>query len=248
MNGTQTLGRALDILFVLAEAGSTLTVSEIAERVSIPESTAYRFLQTLEQNGIIERKGKGQVSLGLRILDLARSLHQQMDQELLITARPMMEELREKIGETSILCIRSGVHAICIQNVESLRLIRMSIENGRILPLHLGASGKALLAFEGEKVICQVEQTLDNDAQKVKLRNNLEEIRTLGYSTTVGEVDTDVFAIAAPIFDTHYRIVASLTLAGPVGRFDKERLPGMIEVLLETTARISQKLGRPEEE
>src|SRR5690606_19846761 len=58
-NGTQTLARALDILFALAEAESTLSVSEIAERVSIPESTTYRLLQTLEQNGVVERRAKG---------------------------------------------------------------------------------------------------------------------------------------------------------------------------------------------
>ncbi len=63
MNGTQTLGRAIDILFVLAESGTTLTVSEIAEKVGIPDSTAYRFIQTLIKNGFVERKGRGQIGL-----------------------------------------------------------------------------------------------------------------------------------------------------------------------------------------
>ena len=44
----------------------------------------------------------------MRILDLARSLQQQMDRELITIARPIMEELTERVNETSILCVRSA--------------------------------------------------------------------------------------------------------------------------------------------
>lgn len=106
MNGIQTLSRALDILFALSEVSGTLTVSEIAQKVSIPESTTYRFLQTLEQNGIVERRGKNQIGLGLRILDLARSLNMQFQRDLLPLALPIMEELTEAVQETSVLFVR----------------------------------------------------------------------------------------------------------------------------------------------
>ena len=55
VNKTQTLERALDIIFSLAEAETILTVSEIAEKVAIPESTAYRLIKSLEQYGMVER-------------------------------------------------------------------------------------------------------------------------------------------------------------------------------------------------
>lgn len=130
--------KALDILFVLGEAETPLSVSEIAQRASIPESTVYRLLQTLENNGIIERKSKGQITLGLRILELARSLTQQMDRYLNVIARPIMEKITEKTNETSILAVRSGIEVICIESIASSRLIRFAIENGRLLPLHRG--------------------------------------------------------------------------------------------------------------
>jgi DNA-binding IclR family transcriptional regulator len=156
MNGNQTLSRALDIIFTLAESPSTLTVTQIAEKVSIPESTAYRFIQILEQNGIVDRKKKGEIALGLRILDLARSLHQQIDRKLLELSRPLMEKLSETTGETIVLAIRSGMYAVCISSMESRRLIRVVIENGRTLPLHTGATGKAILAHESPKIVDQV--------------------------------------------------------------------------------------------
>ncbi|NGQ93945.1 IclR family transcriptional regulator [Brevibacillus sp. SYP-B805] len=244
MNGTQTLGRALDILFVLAEAESTLSVNEIAERVSIPESTTYRLLQTLEKNGIVERRAKGQIGLGLRILDLARSLYQQIDRELFVIARPIMETLTENTNETTILMVRTGTNVICIQHVESRRLIRFAIENGRILPLHLGASGKAILAYETKRVVDQILQRLEDQQKKEKLLADLAQIRQQGYCLTVGEVDRDVFGIAAPIFDSYQRIVASLTIAGPAERLSPETSERMVRSVMEATHTISQKLAR----
>ncbi|MDQ0337853.1 DNA-binding IclR family transcriptional regulator [Caldalkalibacillus uzonensis] len=244
MNGSQTLIRALDILFVLAEADSTLSVSEIAEKVSIPESTAYRLLHTLEQNGIVERKGKGKIGLGLRILDLARGLQQQIDRELYVIARPFMEQLTKVINETSILAVRTGFRAICIQNVESQRLIRLAIENGRTLPLHQGASGKAILAFESKKVLHNVLSMLPTNQEQEKLLKDLDDIRAKGYCITLGEVDKDVFGIAAPIFDYYKRVIASLTIAGPANRLAKEEMGTLINQVTTTAQQISEKISR----
>ena len=95
-NSTQTLKRGLDILFVLAEAGTTLSVSEIAEKVNIPESTAYRLLQTLEKLGVVERREKGRIGLGMKILYLANSLAKQIDLRLNEIAKPIMKKLTEE--------------------------------------------------------------------------------------------------------------------------------------------------------
>ncbi|OMF79276.1 IclR family transcriptional regulator [Paenibacillus glucanolyticus] len=246
MNGTQTLGRAIDILFVLAESGSTLTVSEIAEKVGIPDSTAYRFIQTLIKNGFVERKGRGQIGLGLRIFDLARSLSQQIERDLLTVARPIMEALSDDTGETTVLFIRSGSKAICIEHVTSKRLIRFSIESGRVLPLASGASGKSLLAFESERVLKEMLKLFgekQSEETRLQLVKELEAIREQGYSLTLGEVDSDVFAIAAPIFDPQQNIMASLSVAGPVHRLNEDDIPALIDQVKNAASRISVKLG-----
>jgi DNA-binding IclR family transcriptional regulator len=243
MNGTQTLERAIDILFVLAESGTTLTVSEIAEKVGIPDSTAYRFIQTLIKSGFVERKGRSKIGLGLRIFDLTRSLSQQIEKELLVIARPIMEELTTLTNETSVLFVRSGSKAICLENITSPRLIRMSIENGRVLPLNSGASGKTLLAYENDKVIEDMCKLFAGDAIKPMLLQELLSIRKAGYCVTFGEVDTDAFAIAAPVLDPQQRIVASLSAAGPIHRLEKKEIPVFIQHVKEAAAQISCKLG-----
>lgn len=245
VNGTQTLERALDILFALTEADTTLTVSEIATKVAIPESTAYRLLQTLERKGIVERKSIGQIGLGLRILDIARSLHQQTDGELFNVARPIMEKLTEQTNESSLLCVKAGMQVVCVQHVETRHMIRLSIENGKTMPLFRGASGKAILAFETNRVIEQVLlQTSSDDKVRKSIYTELEQTRELGYSFTIGEVDPYIFGVAAPIFDASRRVIASLTVGGPTVRMpsgdNNQTIQAVIKAADEITTRMVQ--------
>lgn len=243
MGEAQTLAKALDILFAIAATGTQLSVSEIASQVNIPESTAYRLLRTLEQNGIVERKIKGKISLGFRILDLARCLYQEMDRELFIIARPIMEGLTEECGETSVLMVRSGIHAVCIQSVESQRAIRFSLPNGRILPLHVSASGKVILAFEDKTVI---EQVLAHIGDPGPVARDLETIRQEGCSITVAEIDQDVMGIGVPVYDAYGRIMASLTIAGPVERMQKQDLAALAQTVRQAAGQISGRLQHKE--
>lgn len=241
MSETQTLTRALAILFAIADTGAELSVKAIAERVSIPESTAYRLLRTLEHSGIVERRGKGQIGLGLKILDLARCLYQQIDRKLFIVAKPTMEELTKKTEETSILMVRTGLNAVCIQSVESPRAIRFSLNNGRSLPLHLSASGKAILAFETSKVIEHVVSKIQGK-DRAGLTLDLLKIGQQGYSITVGEIDKDVMGIGVPVYDVYGRVMASLTIAGPAERLQHGDIQSLTQEVVEAARKITSNL------
>ncbi|KAI7258664.1 hypothetical protein KC345_g10508 [Hortaea werneckii] len=194
-------------------------------------------------NGIIERKGKNQISLGLRILDLARSLNKQIQRDLLSLALPVMIELTEKTGETSILFVRAGLDAVCIQHVKGRGLIQFTIENGRRLPLHLGASGKCILAFETEKTIERLVALLVPEEERGDLIASFRQIREEGYSYTKGEADPDVFAIGAPVLDNYGLIVASLAVAGPYFRCSEDNKTMLIEAVVCASRQLSQLVG-----
>jgi len=243
VNKNQTIERALDIIFSLAEAESNLSVGDIAAKVAIPESTAYRLIKTLEQYGMVERKSIGQIRLGVRILELARSLQQQLDRELITIARPIMEELTCKVNETSILCVRSASQVICVQSVETQRMLRLSVEIGKIMPLDRGASGKAILAFEQKQTMDQLINTIPEATLRQSIDKEIEIIREQGYCLTFGEVDTNIFGLAVPIYDINKRVIASLTVAGPTERWDKESGQEFIEKVLNSTHEITKKLA-----
>ena len=155
----------------------------------------------------------------------------------------VMEELSAATEETVLLAVRTGLKAICVDRVESGRLIRFSIPNGKLLPLEKGASGKAILAHENKRIFEQLVSGWGEE-ETAALAGELERISAQGYSMTVGEVDADVCGIAAPIFDGYRRVIASLTVAGPKDRFSEESRERTIRLVVETAGRISDKMAK----
>lgn len=222
MNQTQTVGRALDILFALAESGSALTVKEIAEKVSIPASTVYRLIRTLELNDVVTRKAHGEISLGVKLFQLAQSLYKQFEEELLMVSSPFLNKLTKSLNETSFLAVRRGDEGITVKFVEGNRLIRFVTHNGKSHALTEGATGKSILAFEEETFIHKIISETENGS--TNLLKELQTIRVQGYAKTVGEVDEDTLAVAAPIYNPSNRVIASITVAGPKDRFNEQLL------------------------
>ncbi|MFD2131746.1 IclR family transcriptional regulator [Pseudogracilibacillus auburnensis] len=244
MSQIKTLNRALDILFILTEAEGPLTVTEIAEKTAVPESTTYRLIQSLEKKGVIHRHS-GQISLGMRILDMAKTIYEQIDQDLLTHAQPIMEELTNKIDETSILVVRRGNIGVTVHHVDGSHLIGFVVRNGRTHPLHLGASGKAILAFETQKYINRFITEIDVKHHE-KLIKDLAQIRDDGYVKTTGEVDSDIVGISAPVFDRINRITASISIVGPKDRFNEQVTEKTMNAVIGSAKKLTQKLSNKE--
>lgn len=243
-----TADRAIDVLLLFNEQQPVLTAEEISERLGMPRSTTYRYLQSLRSYGLVEENdGSGGFRLGLAVLRLARAARQGMG--LSEVALPIMHELVAQTGETALLTRRTDAHVICIERVESQQRVRLSYERGQVLPLHAGASAKVLLAYlapaEIEAILSNgpfpryTDQTVtDPDV----LRTQLELIRTRGYAMSEGEVDDGVRGVAAPVFDTQKRVVAGLSVAGPAFRINNAVLPNVTQAVQETAKRISLRL------
>lgn len=243
--GTQSLDRALSVIFALVEADQPLTVQEIAKRVNIPVSTTYRLVSALEQRGLLERHPHAGIRLGLRVLELSRSVVHRLNRELLQQASPIMEELTRVTGEASVLTGRVGLNAICLYHVDSPRSIRMAFESGRVQPLYRGASNKALLAFLPEQVVSEVLAEAvrqEPGLSEADLAADLAAVRERGYSVTHGELDPDASGIGAPVFDAFGRVTASLSLAGPSDRF-APKVEQFTPLVVKAASTLSVRLG-----
>lgn len=248
-SGTKALNRGLDILFALAESSALLSVEEIAQRTSIPESTTYRLLQTLEERGLVQRHGRGQVGMGSALLALARATRKQIETDLVEIARPYMRDLTARTGETSLLNFRLGMNAVCVESIDSDTPVRLHFEKGNVFPLHSGASALALLAYLESDVIEQIV-TANEGAQyahggevtREGLVRAIERIRRDGYAVTVGERDAWAAGVAAPIRGVQGQVLASLCLAGPKDRFSEDVLPGLIEDVMGASRAIEDRM------
>ncbi|WP_155961365.1 IclR family transcriptional regulator [Sporosarcina sp. P33] len=241
MNQTQTVGRALDILFALAEEDRLLTVKEISEKVSIPTSTVYRLIKTLEINDIISREPNGGIGLGFRLFTLAQKLNNKMENDLLESSLPILRQLTEKLHETSFIALKKGDVGVTVQSVEVDRLIRFVTSNGKKHPLTEGATGKAILAFEKKEIIHKVLTTIP-ETEQTSFSAELHKIRENGYVKTIGEVDEDTFAVAAPIFNMSNEVIASINIAGPKMRFDQVDMEQVVGEIKRASQRLTASL------
>src|SRR5690625_4770598 len=156
-----------------------------------------------------------------------------------------MKQLSKDSQETIELNIIDETNRFCIEKIDSPLAVRNFVQVGDRHPLHLGASGKSLLAFveqkEQEKIISQLSKQYEFNVQE--LRKDLQAIKEAGYAFTKGERVVGSFAVSAPILDGENTLMATITLAGPIQRLSEEREMELVTLLTNAARKISEKFG-----
>jgi DNA-binding IclR family transcriptional regulator len=242
---TQSLERGLEILRAFTEQHPQRTAAEISAATTLPISTVYRLLHTLEQCGFVEPCGNARYQLGVSVHHLAQVVRQQLPTSLAAAALPILRDLTARTGETSILTGIIGQHAICIERVESQQAVRLSFQRGRIMPLWAGASARVLLAYADPALIEQVLGSSVAQRRSVAvlpdytaMQQELAQIRARGYADSIGEVDAGARAIAVPVFTADQRLLAGVSVAAPCERIRDTHVPLLLEWLYGAAAQI----------
>src|SRR3954447_10481703 len=139
--GVQSVGRAFEILEVIAAQGGELSLSEIAASVGLPAPSAHRLLRTLVSLGYLRQETSRRYALAPRLIRLGESAAKQFG----AWGYPVLTALMEAIGESANMAILDGSNAIYVAQVAGRHSMRMFTEVGRRVPLHATGVGKALL-------------------------------------------------------------------------------------------------------
>lgn len=224
--GPRAMSRVLRLFSLLADRDEGLSLADLAAELGVPKSTLRNSLLPLLAEGYLlapearYRLGPSAYRLGARLM---------AGWSLPLNARPYMRHLGQLTGESVALAQldREGRRFIFVDVVESPHGVRFVMQPGRSGPLHVGASGRVLLAFQSseyrEEYLSSgpfpavTERTIvDPEA----LRAQLEAIRRSGVIVALGESVRDGAALAAPIFGPKGDVVAALTIAGPLPRLE----------------------------
>lgn len=232
--------RALDILLCFTEA-EDLNLTEISARVGLHKSTVHRLLASLEGKGFIIRdQASERYRLGFRIWELSANLTHSDDPALILL--PEMERLRDQVGETVSLYVRDGMERVRVQAVQSNQAIRRVAPIGARLPLYVGASSKILVAFA--EPAAQQELLRDPEwpatGDPAAFLRQLEEVKALGYATSVEEREPGAAAVAVPIMGRGERLVAALAVSGPSNRLTPRQMKEIAPVLMEASRRMGK--------
>lgn len=208
-------------------------------------STAFRILGALASTGFVERDARGHYMLGRKLVGLAQKVRRGGD--IRKEALPIMESLRDRVGETVNLSVRSGDELIYIERKTSPKMIRVEQIIGSRAPLHVTGVGKLMLGSLGEAFIKAYAQRTGLPAYTrftLPLQDLLRQSQrdlAQGYALDNQEAEEGVGCIGALVYDAGGEVAGGLSISAPIERRRDEWVP----LLKEAAQEISERLGYP---
>ncbi len=246
--GSSALLHGIRVLQAFSREEPILGVSEIARRVGLHKSTVSRILATLEQANLVERHPtSGRFRLGVGVIALAGPMLANLDVRRV--ARPFLEDLTRRTGETTGLFVWSEGAAISVEQVASPRSVKHTTPLGTQFREHASASVKVFMADAPPEEVQRLigrglkrysEHTVVDPEEYLAV---LQRVRELGYAVNAGETSPEETGVAAPVRDHRDRTIAAVLLSAPYYRTPPERIRELGELVKRTATDISKRLG-----
>jgi DNA-binding IclR family transcriptional regulator len=243
--GDGTVGRALAVLDQVAAFGRPVRFSELLAQSSYPKATLFRFLQTLTHQGLLSQDADtGSYSLGMRLVRLAHAAW--LQSSLAQHARPHIDALSARVGETVHLAQLDGAHVLYVDKRNARVPIEMFAQAGKVGPAHCTGVGKAMLAFLPEDELDRIIPLLSFRAftpstltTPEALREDLAAARRRGHAFDREEHEPGIICIAAPILSSAGRVMGALSVTSSTLRTTLPALDGLAGIVKETANRIA---------
>lgn len=244
ISSIQVIDRVAQLLDAIAGHDSPASLKALAGETSLHPSTAFRILASLVEHGLVERTEGGHYRLGIKLLQLGSRVQGRLD--LRREARPIMEWLRDQIGETVNLIMREGDQVIYVERAAPSRMMRVEQIIGGHAALHVTAVGKLFLAVSGAEACLDYAQRTGLQActpysitDPSKLWWNVKNALKLGYALDDQEAELGVGCIGVPIYDSSGGMIAGLSVSAP---FERRQLD-WVEVIKQAGLQLSNRLG-----
>jgi len=245
----QSLTRALAILEALASSQNGLTLTELAQALTLPSAAVHRLLATLEERRFVHLDAATALwQIGAQAFVVGNAFARTRD--IVTTARPYMHQLMEDSGETVNLYMMEDGEVVCMGQVECRQMMRAIARPGDRIKMHCSGAGKAMMAWLPEPEVRRVlkrhglprvtERTL---VRAQALRASLEQGRARGYAVDDEEHAAGLRCVAAPIFDEQGHPLASLSVSGPTARLTDQRLNQLGSMVVAAAQAITANFG-----
>ncbi len=179
--GSQTLARGLTALQLVAGSGTGLTMQELADRIGVHRTIAYRLLSTLTQFRLVAKgdDGRYRPAAGLAVLGAS------FDRNVRQLSLPTLRALADELGTTVSLLVAEGDEQVAIAVIVPTQVAyQLAFHEGSRYPLDRGAAGIALLA---------------SMPPRPGERDLVIRARERGWVTTHGEIEPNTYGLAVPV-------------------------------------------------
>src|SRR5260370_11878453 len=121
----QTVQKAAEVLNLFSIERSEWGISELAKVLSFPKSSTSALVSTMAEQGLLRRTSTGRYKLGWQVMALSQVLLSTTD--FRIEARPIMESLIARFGETVHLATLESGQVIYVDKLQGTRAIQVSV-------------------------------------------------------------------------------------------------------------------------
>lgn len=184
------------VLVLDALEAEPLALAGLVDATGLPRATTHRLATALEAHGLVRRTDDGRFALGLRLVALGRAAADQLP--LAEAARPALAALRDATEESVQLYVRQGDRRVCVAALESPHGLRTIVAMGAALPLDRGSAGQVL------REVASGDGGDGGDGP--------------GWVASVAEREAGVASVSAPVCDADGRVVAAVSVSGPIER------------------------------
>ncbi|WP_045702227.1 IclR family transcriptional regulator [Streptomyces rubellomurinus] len=233
-SGVGVLDKADQLLGVLARGPASLRT--LTEVTGLARPTVHRLAVALENLRLLTRDRQGRFVLGPRLGELAVEAGRD---RLVIGAGPVLEALRDRTGASARLYRRQGDLRVCVFSAEAAerRGPARSVV-GAALPMKVGAAAQVLLAWEDPDVLHQGLRGAGFGAA------TLAGVRRQGWAQSLGAGEAGVASLAVPVRGYGNRVVAAVTLDGPVATLTRTPARRFANELVDAAVQLSEGLIR----
>ncbi|WP_299051844.1 IclR family transcriptional regulator C-terminal domain-containing protein [uncultured Nocardioides sp.] len=224
----EALARGLDVLRGLGTAHTSMTLSEVAESTGLARPTARRLLLTLTELGYVRADG-GSYALTPRVLDLGTAYVSSLG--LWDIARPHLEALVARTGESSSMAQLDGSDIVYVARVAVPKIIALRVEIGTLFPAPQTSQGKVLLAALAPDELERVLATPSRAGlppyigrSPERLAEELTEVRARGWALADEELAPGVRSAAVGVRDGTGTVRAAMNVTVHAAETSRERL------------------------
>ncbi|MHA6719702.1 IclR family transcriptional regulator [Sphingomonas sp. RS6] len=222
-----TADKVLSILGLFTIEQPKWTVDAIASTLGLSGSTAYQYVGSLVNAGLLTSDKSGRYTIGPAVIEMDRLMRRfdPLIHEAQVPLRTLVDATEgDAIG---LLCRVYRLRVMCVdQIVRHAPETAISYERGRPMPLTRGAASKSILAHLGTRTL---RRFYDSDPAGVAaaglgdgweaFRRTMRQMRKAGVLVTLGELDPGMMGISAPVFDGQGDVLGSIGLVVPAHRY-----------------------------
>ncbi len=236
----QSVDRTFAILEAMADARGESGLTDLAERLGLPVATLHRLLRTLAAHGYVRQTPSRRYALGPRLIRLGEVAVQLSGS----WARPVLEDVVERLGETANLAVLDGDMAIHAVQVPSAHSMRMFTEVGHRVHLHCTGVGKAILATLPESRVRTIVARTGLPARTERtitdlgtLLADIDAIRARGYATADEEHEVGVSSLGVAVAGA--AVPTAISVTGPTVRMTEDLRAAAVPILLAAAGRLA---------